>query len=514
MDPQQKLLLENVYHALENAGLSAKDVATSRTSVFVGSSNNDHLAFANEDLEMCYKNKATGTSPSILANRISWFYDLRGTSQTIDTACSSSLVAFHQGCLSVRSKDSDMSIISGVNVIEHPAAFLQLTNLGVLSPDGQCFSFDHRANGYGRGEGVSTLIVKPLSSAIQDGNVIRAIVRATGTSHDGKTPGITLPSQTAQAALIRSVYASAHLDMDQTAYVEAHGTGTQVGDPLEIEGIVSAFETRARQRPLYIGSIKAGLGHLEGGAGLAGLVKAVLMLEQQAIPPAVNLEKVNPNIPTDANIQFAKHQIPWPCTGVRRVSINSFGFGGTNAHVVLDDADNYRNSSTRTRNDDILESEDTIPSIIESKETEDGGKPLVFVLSASDEQDLRKASEKLATHIRSVIGSENIRSETQYLKDLAFTLSEKRSALRWRSSFVASSLTELSSRLTAKSHSAFRSALKEERIAFVFTGQGAQWLGMGSSLMIYPGFRKSIEDASSYMKRLGSPWVLKGKLYL
>ncbi|KAF7571242.1 hypothetical protein PtrM4_112440 [Pyrenophora tritici-repentis] len=264
MDPQQKLLLENVYHALENAGLSAKDVATSRTSVFVGSSNNDHLAFANEDLEMCYKNKATGTSPSILANRISWFYDLRGTSQTIDTACSSSLVAFHQGCLSVRSKDSDMSIISGVNVIEHPAAFLQLTNLGVLSPDGQCFSFDHRANGYGRGEGVSTLIVKPLSSAIQDGNVIRAIVRATGTSHDGKTPGITLPSQTAQAALIRSVYASAHLDMDQTAYVEAHGTGTQVGDPLEIEGIVSAFETRARQRPLYIGSIKAGLGHLEG----------------------------------------------------------------------------------------------------------------------------------------------------------------------------------------------------------------------------------------------------------
>ncbi|KAF7571241.1 hypothetical protein PtrM4_112430 [Pyrenophora tritici-repentis] len=212
------------------------------------------------------------------------------------------------------------------------------------------------------------------------------------------------------------------------------------------------------------------------------------------------------------NLQSTK--FPGLAQGVRRVSINSFGFGGTNAHVVLDDADNYRNSSTRTRNDDILESEDTIPSIIESKETEDGGKPLVFVLSASDEQDLRKASEKLATHIRSVIGSENIRSETQYLKDLAFTLSEKRSALRWRSSFVASSLTELSSRLTAKSHSAFRSALKEERIAFVFTGQGAQWLGMGSSLMIYPGFRKSIEDASSYMKRLGSPWVLKGKLYL
>lgn len=227
--------------------------------------------------------------------------------------------------------------MSGINLLQHPASLMLLSNLGVLSPDGRSYAFDDRANGYGRGEGVITVVVKSLPAAIRDGDKVRALVRASGVSSDGKTAGITLPSEEEQKTLIRNVYASANLDMNETTYVEAHGTGTPVGDPLECKAIMSAFRTQRRKHTLHIGSIKANIGHLEGGAGLAGLVKSVMMLEKQVIPPIAGLQKLNPMIPQDGhNVSFNREAIAWPKCHVRRASVNSFGFGGTNAHVVLE----------------------------------------------------------------------------------------------------------------------------------------------------------------------------------
>lgn len=216
---------------------------------------------------------------------------------------------------------------------------MQLSTLGVLSPDGKCFSFDHRANGYSRGEGVGTVIVKPLAAALRDGDTVRAIVRGTGSNQDGKTQGLSLPNPEAQEALIKQVYAAANIDVNDTGYVEAHGTGTPVGDPLEAKAISNAFNVAARRSPLYIGSVKANLGHLEGGAGMAGLIKVIIMLEEQLIPGLANFEKLNPKLEGLPNVVFPTGPTLWSERAhPRRASINSFGFGGTNSHAILEEA--------------------------------------------------------------------------------------------------------------------------------------------------------------------------------
>ena len=329
------------------------------TSVFVGGFNHDYLTLLNTDGETTLKYKPTGTSNSILANRISWFYDFKAPSLTVDTACSSSMVAFHLACQSLRNRECDMvcfrlkqfnypeltvnkSVVSGVNVLLTTSDMYGMSHHGFLSADGKCFSFDHRANGYSRGEGVGTIIIKSLSAALRDGDTIRAIVRGTGINQDGRTPGITLPSSVAQETLTRSVYANAGLDLQDTMLVESHGTGTAAGDPVEARAIASAFSSRSKEIPLYIGAIKSNIGHLEGASGVAGIIKSIMVLESAIIPPNVNFEKSNPKIIINKwNIQFPLTPTPWPRLGVRRVSINSTGFGGTNAHCILDDAFHY-----------------------------------------------------------------------------------------------------------------------------------------------------------------------------
>lgn len=229
--------------------------------------------------------------------------------------------------------------MSGVNIIDHPGTYLDLGNVGILSPYGKCFSFDHRANGYGRGEGIGTVIIKPLSAAMRDGNTLRAMIRSTGSNQDGRTPGMTMPSQAAQERLIRQVYANAGLDRSVTRYVEAHGTGTPAGDLIEAGALAAAFQSAENREPLYIGSIKANIGHLEAGAGIAGLIKAILMVENGIIPPAANFEAINPRIPlSEWNIRIATSPTAWLHGEIRRVSVNSFGIGGTNGHAVVDDA--------------------------------------------------------------------------------------------------------------------------------------------------------------------------------
>lgn len=232
--------------------------------------------------------------------------------------------------------------MGGCNLFYNPDTCIPLTSLGFLSPDAKCYSFDHRANGYSRGEGFGILVLKRLSDAIHDQDTIRAVIRNTVANQDGRSPGITQPTKHAQVDAIRQAYEHAGLDPSVMRYFEAHGTGTPVGDPIEASAIAEVFsELRSEEEPLYVGALKSNIGHLEGAAGIAGLMKAVLTLKVAIIPPNVWFEKENPRIPAKWNLKFPIAATPWPSKGLRRASINSFGYGGSNAHVIMDDAYNY-----------------------------------------------------------------------------------------------------------------------------------------------------------------------------
>ena len=282
-------------------------MAGSATSVFCASFGRDSDAIVGRDPEFQSRYQATGSGSSMLSNRISHFYDLRGPSLTVDTACSSGLYAFHLACQSLLLGESEMSLVCGSNTYITPECMsFPLSNAGFLSPDGRSYSFDHRANGYGRGEGYGFILLKPLAHALRDGDVIRGVVRATGVNQDGRTPSITQPSQDAQVELIQKTYENGGLDLANTDFVEAHGTGTIVGDPIEVTAIGSVFRQH-RSRPVYVGSIKSNIGHLEGASGLAGIIKSILALEHGIIPPNANFEKVNPAIDmASLNVQVSQ----------------------------------------------------------------------------------------------------------------------------------------------------------------------------------------------------------------
>ncbi|KAJ0278593.1 hypothetical protein COL940_007175 [Colletotrichum noveboracense] len=270
LDPQQRGLLEGTYHTFENAGLAIERVAGSRTSVFCASFGRDSDAIVARDPEFQSRYQATSSGSSMLSNRISHFFDLRGPSLTVDTACSSGLYALHLACQSILTGESDMGLVCGSNTYLTPECMsFPLSNAGFLSPDGRSYSFDRKANGYARGEGYAFVLLKPLEAALRDGDTIRAVIRATGVNQDGRTPSITQPSAAAQVELIKKTYEIAGLSLSETEYVEAHGTGTPVGDPIEASAIGQVFRSH-RNRPVWIGSVKSNIGHLEGASGLAG----------------------------------------------------------------------------------------------------------------------------------------------------------------------------------------------------------------------------------------------------
>ncbi|KAL9110460.1 MAG: hypothetical protein Q9227_005004 [Pyrenula ochraceoflavens] len=343
MDPAQRLTLETAYRAFENAGVPIERLAGTKTSVYSGFFSHDYATVFAHDPDFQAKYRATGTAPNMIANRVSWFFDLKGPSANVDTACSSSLMALDLVCQSIWTGDATMGLACGSNVMLTPELGIALDNLGMLGPSGRCFSFDHRANGYARGEGFGALVVKPLDAALQDSDTIRAVIRSSGSNQDGKTPGVTQPSREAQADLILNTYNKGGLDLCETRYVEAHGTGTPVGDPIEAGAIGSVFRKfRSAEDPLYLGSVKSNIGHLEGASGVAGVIKAVLALEAGVIPPNSNFEKLNPKIDAEFwNIKIASKPVSWPTNGLRRASVQSFGFGGANSHIVLDDAYNF-----------------------------------------------------------------------------------------------------------------------------------------------------------------------------
>lgn len=408
-----------------------------------------------------------------------------------------------------------------------------LAEHGFLSPDGKCYSFDHRANGYSRGEGFGIVVLKRLSDAIREGNTIRAVIRNTSSNQDGKSPGITQPTKSAQVDLIRKAYAGADIDFASTRYFEAHGTGTAVGDPIEASAISEVFsEFRSAEDPIFVGALKSNIGHLEGAAGVAGLIKAVYVLERGIIPPNLWFEKPNSKILVEKwNFKFPTTATLWPEPGLRRASINSFGFGGSNAHVVLDDAKHFMQEHRlsgihRTvgsprlpfaiSNGQYGQNGDSTPngSMSDDVETRDESDTLhntqnkIFLFSSFDENGLQRLAKSYNEHLN----TRELDQQNSYLSDLSFTLAKKRTNFPWRASIVANSINSLKESLESR-QVAVRSG-DNPRLALIFSGQGAQWFAMGRELLVYPIFKQSLEAADTYLRELGCRWSLMGKCIL
>ncbi|KAL8982004.1 MAG: hypothetical protein Q9205_003368 [Flavoplaca limonia] len=514
MDPMKRLLLEVTYESFENAGIPVENLMNSQTGCYVGCMTNDYEMLSARDIYDVGHTAASALSEAMTANRVSWFFGLQGPSLTIDTACSSSLYALHLACQSLKLKETNMGLVAGVNLIINPNTMHQFSAMHMLSPEGISHTFDDRANGYGRGEGIGSLIVKRLSDALRDGDTIRAVIRGTGANADGRTPSITQPSTRAQADLIKRTYETAGLSQTSTQYFESHGTGTPVGDPIELEAIASslgASRSAAQLGPLYVGSIKPNVGHTEGCSGLAGVFKALVCLEKGMLVPTYGVEKLNPKLKlADWNLSLPQTTMKWPTLGQRRISINSFGFGGANAHAILDDAYHYlserglvgNHSTTVYEDDDGSDSAISTGSGTPELKTDQDNKSL-FVFSTKDQAGIQRLAASYADMLQE-FGLD--KADRHYLSDLAYTLSERRSHFDFRASFVASTLGELSAQLSKSLSKPKRSSRQDNNLAFVFTGQGAQWPAMGKQLLNNAVFNKSMRLSQDYLQELGCEW--------
>ena len=525
IDPVQRILLETAYRAFENAGIPLEELRGSNTSVHTGCFTDDYKLQLIKDPEQLPKYTATGVALSMLANRLSWFYNLTGPSVNLDSACSSSAMALDQACQLLRSRDCSMALVAGCNLTYGSDYETMLTEMNFLSPDNRCFTFDQRANGYARGEGFGVVILKRLLDAVHHNDTIRAVIRSTGANQDGHTPGITQPSSKAQERLITQTYQKAGLSMKHTRFFEAHGTGTAVGDPIEITALGNAFrDYRKPEEPLYIGAVKTNIGHLEGASGIAGLLKTILVLEKGVIPPNANFDQINPRIDTEfSRVSFPLTCIPWPDSGLRRASVNSFGFGGSNSHIVLDDAFNYLTSrnlpgkhKTVPKPPPDPENESPIRSFAhyhvgDSQDSEDYESthkfPKILLWSASDALALDRLTASYQNYFSTI--PKDLAESRRFISDLAYTLDSRRSSLPWRTYVVVDTVADIGN-LKARMPTPLLVETITPRLGFLFTGQGAQWYAMGRELFYYPVFRKSIANAGLYLTSLGCQWSVVG----
>ncbi|ATY65339.1 Beta-ketoacyl synthase [Cordyceps militaris] len=522
MDPMKRLLLEVSYESIENAGIQMENLVNSDTACYVGCMTNDYEILSTHDMQDMGYSAATGISKAMTANRVSWFFGLRGPSLTLDTACSSSLYALHLACQALKLGETSQALVAGVNMMLHPNCMEQFSAIHMLSPEGISHSFDDRANGYGRGEGIGCIVVKRLSDALRDGDTIRAVIRGSGVNADGKTPSLTQPSTEAQATLIRRTYASAGLSLSSTEYFECHGTGTPVGDPIELRALATTIggaRAAAGLGPLYIGSVKPNVGHTEGCSGLASIFKAILCLEKGMLVPTYDVQNVSPKLLlSDWHLALPTETIKWPSSGRRRISVNSFGFGGANAHIILDDAYHYLNERNLTGNhnttvhDDDRSSESGISmgpstpmsSLSSSSVLGSGAASYrLFTFSARDQA----GTQRMAKEYGKALGSAKFKTMSgKELDDLAYTLAVRRTAHDYRSVIAASSVDELCAKLDRPVPKPSRASRRDRNLIFVFTGQGAQWPTMGIQLLRHPVFENSVRASQEYLAAHGCPW--------
>ena len=495
MDPQQRLLLEVTWEALQDAGQVAERLAGTRAGVFIGIATNDYGRLQWNDLERIDAYSGTGNAMSIAANRISYLFDFRGPSLAIDTACSSSLVAVHLACCSLRNGESTLALAGGVNLILSPAIAINFTKAGAMAPDGRCKAFDARANGYVRSEGAGVVVLKPLSKALADGDPIYAVIRGSAVNQDGRSNGSMAPNPLAQEAVLREAYRQAAVSPGKVQYVEAHGTGTLLGDPIEAKalGTVLGVE-RPSGRPCALGSVKTNLGHLEAAAGIAGLIKVALALRHREIPPSLHFEKPNPHIPFDElPLRVQTTLSPWPAdAGPALAGVSSFGFGGTNAHLVLEGAP---------------------PAITGRPEATRKTVTQLLPLSARSPEALQSIARAYQTFLATP-------ESAALLPDVCYTASARLSHHDHRLAVTGNSPEQLIENLEAFLHGETRPGLssgrklsaRRRKLVFVFPGQGSQWFGMGRRLLEQEAvFREVIERCDRAMRPYGD-WSLLAEL--
>ncbi|KAK4172362.1 putative polyketide synthase [Triangularia setosa] len=497
LDPAQRQLLQVAYECMEDAGVSKWK--GSNTGCFVGTYGEDWLDINAKETQHRGGYRGTAWGDFVLGNRVSYEFDLQGPSMTVKTACSSSLVCLDLACQAIRGGECDGALVGGTSLMFSPSAWQTLHDQGLLSPTGTCRTFDAAANGYTRGEAINMIYIKRLSSALRDGDNIRAVIRGTGVNCDGRTQGMTTPSSTTQAALIRRTYETAGIrNLDETAVVECHGTGTPVGDPIEAEAVAQCFGKSG----VIMTGVKPNVGHAEGAAGITSIIKCVLALEHKQVPPNINFEVPNPKI----RFEECKLHVPteveaWPQDRAERVSVNSFGIGGVNAHVILESP---RQFGIKTPG--YTASTNGMPV--------NGNGNGIRALNDSDEPFLLLFSAYSAAALQSQIDAfETYSSSTSAaLKDLSYTLAHHREPKPYRAFAVS---PDLSASALQPSSVVNTDTKTRPKVAWVFTGQGAQWPEMGAELIeSHPVFRESIKNLDRFLQSLPNPplWTIEGEL--
>lgn len=514
MDPQQRKLLEVVYEALESGGISLESISGTRTAVFAASFTADWQQMAFKEPSFRHSLAATGVDPGIISNRISHVFNLNGPSIVCNTACSSSVYALHNACNALRNNEADGAIVGGVNLIITVDQHMNTAKLGVLSPTSTCHTFDASADGYGRADAVGAVYLKRLSDAIRDGDPIRGVIRSSATNSNGKVPavGITHPNREGQADVISQAYKrGGDLDPRLTGYFECHGTGTAVGDPLEVHAVSLAMnkERNPTDEPLWIGAVKTNIGHSEAASGLSALIKAILIVERGVIPATRGVVRPSPSIRwKDWQVRVPMELVPFPSQlPVRRVSINSFGYGGTNAHVIVEGAGSLVDQSVQ-RNYTYID--DAVPKHGQGgrkkrpapRRAASRKRPFLLPFSAHDK----------ATLIRNIDAHGSVASKYDLL-DFSHTLANRRSRLNSRAFAVASHSTIGDTfKEVLASFSFGEHKKKSPVIGFVFTGQGAQWPRMGAELLEYSStFLASIRTLDNALDELidGPEWSIE-----
>ncbi|MCR5814457.1 MAG: SDR family NAD(P)-dependent oxidoreductase [Desulfovibrio sp.] len=475
MDPQQRLLLELAWEAFEDANIPPSTLADSDTAVFVGAASPDSGTSHADDLCATTPYSMTGTNLSIIANRLSYIYNFHGPSFTLDTACSSSLYALFQACQTLASGCASMALACGVNVLLAPYPFVGFSQAYMLSPEGRCKVFDATGNGYVRAEGGAVLLLEPLSEALAQGHTIHAVIRACACNSDGKTQGIAMPSARAQEDLMRGVYEQAKCAPDSITYLEAHGTGTAVGDPIEAQAIGLALGQK-RTTALPIGSVKCHLGHLETASAMAGILKSLVMFKTRQIPAQIHITRLNPDIDfSGLNLRVPLAQERFPESSVARIGVNSFGFGGANGHVLLEE-----------------------PPKAEAVKSH--FLPHIF-LSAKNQTALRSMAAEVADFVAKEPETSGALGRQQALaREL---LPYRLAAFGQDPQSLCQALRDFSSGV-AGSDCLEAQAQAKGRTAFVFTGNGCHWLGMGQDLLAHPVFLAKVQEVSRLFAELAS----------
>lgn len=473
MDPQHRIALEVAWEALENAGCSPVQAAKSKAGVFLALSNSDYLRLVfNNRVDELDAYSSTGNNFSVAAGRISYTLGLDGPSMVVDTACSGSLVAVHLACQSLRLRDCDLALAGGANLILSPEINVNFCKAHMLAADGACKTFDSRADGFVRGEGCGIIVLKRLSDAIAGGDNILALIRGSAVNQDGRSGGLTVPNGNAQQKVIRQALANAGVEPHEIGYVEAHGTGTSLGDPIEAHALAAVLGLRRTQEnPLVVGSVKTNIGHLEAAAGVAGLIKVALSLHNEAVPANLHFQSMNPHIDwAGVPVEIPVEARPWPrASGRRLAGVSSFGFSGTNAHIILEEA-----------------------PARETRKREAAERPTqILAISARSKQALQQLTERYANEMSHTNAD---------LGDVCHTANSGRAHFDERAVYLGATREEMRQALLGKP-AASGGKNGDREVAFLFPGQGAQYAGMGKDLYAtQPTFRGTLDRCAEILK--------------